>query len=78
MRSKKITVKQLQYLNMADENGVIDYRKYSEFKKQQQQKGYNIHLDKKDFKDCNDVNIIDNEEIIYDGKSFKPSQNEID
>ena len=78
MRSKKITVKQLQYLNMADENGVIDYQKYSEFKKQQQEKGYNIYLDKKDFKVCNGISIIDNEEIIYGGKSFKPTQNEID
>jgi len=77
-KTKKITIKQLQYLNISDENGVIDYQKFRDFKKQQLEKGYKIYLDKKDFKGNKDADIIDNEDIVYNGKAYKSKNGKID
>lgn len=77
-KNKKITVKQLQKMDMADENGIINYQKFRKFKEEEQEKGYNIYLDAKGFKPDNDIEIIDNEPIIYNGKEHEQKNDIID
>lgn len=57
--NRKVSINYLQYLNIADKNGVIDYKKFTEYKKKELEKGYNIYLDKKDFKYKSDIDLID-------------------
>lgn len=57
--NRKVSINYLQYLNIADKNGVIDYKKFTEYKKKELEKGYNIYLDKKDFKYKSDIDLIE-------------------
>lgn len=76
--NRKVTINYLQYMNIADKNGVIDYKKFTEYKKKELEKGYNIYLDKKDFKYKADIDLIDNEPIVYNENKYKPKNDVID
>ncbi|HDA2324780.1 TPA: hypothetical protein ACF9CH_002850 [Staphylococcus aureus] len=77
-KNKKLTVKQLQKLDIADEKGIIDYQKYSKFKKEEQEKGYNVFLDVKGFSPDKNIEIIDNDSTIYNGKEHEQNNDIID
>lgn len=76
--NRKVTINYLQHMDIADKNGVIDYKKFSEYKKKELEKGYNIYLDKKDFKSKLDKDLIDNEPIVYNENKDKAKNNLID
>lgn len=74
-KRKKVTIKELQDMNIANDYGVIDYQKFSDYKKIELKKGYNVYLDIKDGKQSD---LIDNESVIYNGKEFKANNDLID
>lgn len=76
--NRKVTINYLQHMDIADKNGVIDYKKFSEYKKKELEKGYNIYLDKKDFKSKLDKDLIDNEPIVYNENKDEAKNNLID
>lgn len=76
--NRKVTINYLQHIDIADKKGVIDYKKYTDYKKKEQEKGYNIYLDKKDFKYKSEIDLIDNEPIDYNESKYKPKNDVID
>lgn len=77
-KNKKVTVNQLKKMEIADDKGIIDYPKFRKYKEKEQEKGYNIYLDVKGFNPNNEIEIIDNEPIIYNGKEHEIKNDIID
>ncbi|HGO3551052.1 TPA: hypothetical protein ACK02A_002809 [Staphylococcus aureus] len=79
--NKKVSLNHLKEKGIADNNGVIDYKLYQEYKKDELKKGNKIMIDVKRYSlknKLNEINIIDNEPIVYNGTKFYSNKDIID
>lgn len=79
--NKKVSLNHLKEKGIADNNGVIDYKLYQEYKKDELKKGNKIMIDVKRYSlknELNEINIIDNEPIEYNGTKFYSNKDIID
>lgn len=77
-KGKRVTIEELKSMDIANENGVIDYPKFREYKKKQFEKGYNVYLGYKEHERVTSIDLIDNESTVFNGKIFKAKNVVID
>lgn len=69
LKVKYITLKDLQVLGIADKSGLINYEKYDELKKNNEDKGINLKLGNNNIFERS-INMLDNTPIYYNGKRY--------
>ena len=69
LKVRYIALKDLQVLGIADKNGLIDYVKYDELRRENQDKGINLKMGNNNFFERG-INMLDNTPIYYNGKRY--------
>ncbi|CAC8464399.1 Uncharacterised protein [Staphylococcus aureus] len=74
LKTRYITLKDLQKLGIADINGLIDYQEFNKLKQENKDRGINLKMGTNNIFERG-VNLIDNSPIYYNGKCY---ENKID